>query len=160
MADAETEAEWERSKQIEKERMKAAKALAEEKPDSVNLAFLDPETTKSKGFSRGREAILMSIEKLGNFSVAGILGGIFIRLVMWAIRGFMLNSAGQIIHGVFDGIGLITMSAGFLVGIFILFAALWFYFKYGYKPKTFVWTVVWTLVIGVLYIIISNNFMV
>ncbi len=42
MADQETQAEWEKSKRIEAERMKAARAIAEEKPDKAYLAFLDP----------------------------------------------------------------------------------------------------------------------
>ena len=48
MADEQTEAEWKKSKQIEAERMKAARAIAEEKPDRVSAAFLDPNSTRVK----------------------------------------------------------------------------------------------------------------
>ena len=75
-ADAETEKEWAKSKRIDEERMKAARALSDEKPDKVNLAFLGPNMTKVKGWSSNPNVILASIERMGNRSMALALGGI------------------------------------------------------------------------------------
>ena len=93
MADKETEAEWEKSKRIEAERMKAARAAAEEKPDRSSLAFLDPKATKVKGWSNDPDVILADGEKMGN------------RALIFAVAGVILlfiSSMGSIVSSTFD----------------------------------------------------------
>lgn len=156
MADQETEAEWAKSKRIEAERMKAAKALAETKADNSNLAYLDPRTTKIKGFSRGREAILLSVERLGNFSAVMVVGGVIIKLVMLSVIGLMLNSAGQYMRAIIDDIGMGAILVGMFVAVFVLLAAAWFYYKYRFRPRSPIWTAGSALIIGVIYTVVSG----
>ena len=69
--------EWaSRSKQIEAERQKAIKALEEEKPSQANLAFLDPKTTKVKGWSKDPDVVAANFERMGNRALIFALGGV------------------------------------------------------------------------------------
>ena len=77
MADRETELVWEKSKRIEAERTKAVKALEEgDRELRVNSAFLDPENTKIKGYSRDESRIIRSIEKASGLSIGFVILGI------------------------------------------------------------------------------------
>jgi hypothetical protein len=66
MADSEVEKEWEKSKRIEAERMKAIRDLEERKPDSSGLALLDPKQTKVKGWSKDPDVVIADIERMGD----------------------------------------------------------------------------------------------
>ena len=73
--------EWAlRSKQIEAERQKAIKALEEEKPSQANLAFLDPKTTKVKGWSKDPDVVAADFERMGNRALIFAVGGVALDL--------------------------------------------------------------------------------
>ena len=120
MADQETEAEWEKSKRIEAERMKAARALAEERPDKANLAFLDPKATKVKGWSNDPDVILADGEKMGNraliFAVAGVILSFISSMGSIVSSTFDLGMAGVILE-IPGWVGLILMALAVLMAI-------------------------------------------
>ena len=95
MVDKATEAEWEKSKRIEAERMKAVRALETEKSDSANVAYLDPQTTKVKGWSSDKNVILASIERLGNRSVVLAVAGVALGVVGYGGGGEFELSIGN-----------------------------------------------------------------
>ncbi len=121
MADAETEKEWAKLKEIEAEKMKATQALAEEKENKENLAYFDAKMLKKrvKGFSKDPNVIIESAEKYSEkgvifaplglaLSIIGMMGG-----VLTEIGNFGLG--GVIISSIPSGIGMILMFiAGFL----------------------------------------------
>ena len=121
MADKETEAKWEKSKRIEAERMKAARAAAEDKPDKSNLAYLDPKTTKAKGWSGDFDVIMASAERIGNRSLIFAIGGVV--LVIIGIAGgivgatYHLDMAGALISALPSGIGYLLMGIGVLMAM-------------------------------------------
>ena len=67
MVDSEVEREWEKSKRIEAERMKAVRDLEERKPDGSGLALLDPKQTKVKGWSKDPDVVIADIERIDIF---------------------------------------------------------------------------------------------
>ena len=127
MADQETE-EWaKKSKRIEAERMKAVKALAEEKTDKTNLAFLDP-STKVKGWSSDLDVIFARAERMSNvsilFAVLGVVFGLFSSVfgVVAEVNNLGLAGAGiSIVIGVVKVIGI---GVGVLTGLVALICTL------------------------------------
>ena len=102
MADKATE-EWaEKSRRIEAERMKAARALMEEKPDKVSAAFLDPKATKVKGWSNDPDVVLADGEKMGNraliLAVAGVILSFISSMGSIVSSTFNLGMAGVILE--------------------------------------------------------------
>lgn len=122
MADKETEAEWEKSKRIEAEKMKAARSLAYHEEDKVNQAFLEP--AKVRGFSRDPNVVARSAERLANVSIVstllGILFGIFLQLVSIEIEAFKLGLAGGGIAMVFGVINTVGIGMGVSTGAIVL----------------------------------------
>ncbi len=96
MADKETEAEWARMRQVEAERQKAAKAVREEdaKQGKVNLAFLAPTGTKTKGWSSNPDVVLADAEKMANRSLILALCGIL--LIVIGDMGNMVSQAFEL----------------------------------------------------------------
>lgn len=124
--DEETKSEWEKSKRIDEERMKAARNLAHHEESKANQAFLAPE--KPRGFSRDPNVITRNAERMANVSIVfvllGILFGFFLQLVSIEAEAFKLGLAGggiAIVFGIVHGIG---MGVGALTGIVSLVSML------------------------------------
>lgn len=160
MADKETEKEWEKSKRIDAERMKAARALLNEKPDKVNLAFLDPNVTKVKGWSNDPNVIFASIERMGNRSMALAIGGIVLPVIGYVggmvTSSFKLGMAGVIISALPSGAGMILVGLAILMSLIVIGTEIAYKIKNGRKFSSSFWTAVGTLVIVALYILISS----
>ena len=124
MADKETEAEWEKSKRIEAERMKAARALETEKPNSVSLAYLDPKATKVKGWSSDKDVILASVERLGNKSVILAFSGVALGVVGYGgsmvTTIFHLGMAGVMVSGVPSGLSFICLGLAVIMALVVI----------------------------------------
>ena len=160
MADDETKAEWEKSKRIDAERMKAARALSNEKQDKSNLAFLDPDMTKVKGWSSDPNVILASIERVGNRSMALALGGIVLSVIGYVggmvTTSFKLGAAGMMISGLPSGAGVILVGLAVLMGLVVIGTEITYKIKNGRKFSSSFWTAVGTLVVVALYILVSS----
>ena len=160
MADKETEKEWEKSKRIDAERMKAARALSNEKQDKSNLAFLDPNMTKAKGWSSDPNVILASIERMGNRAMALAIGGIVLSIIGYAggmvTTSSKLGVAGVIISALPSGAGMILAGLAILMSLIVIGTEIAYKIKGGQKLSSSFWTAVGTLVIVALYILISS----
>ncbi|MBR3132418.1 hypothetical protein IKG33_03385 [Candidatus Saccharibacteria bacterium] len=155
MADRETELEWEKSKRIEAEKMKAERALEETKPDKANYAFLEPKTTKVKGWSADKDVILADSERMGNRSAILALSGVVLNFIgdMGAIvsESFNLGMAGVILNipswvGIFC-FGLAILMAGALIG-----CEIYFRIKKGRKFSVGFWSALGAAGIVLLYV--------
>lgn len=161
MADNETKENAEKSKRIEAERMKAARALAESTEDKANLAFLEP--TKTKGFSRDYGAILKSMERVSNasiiFVVLGIVFGIFQVVAAMVSAANNLGLAGGALIMVISAINYIGLGAGFLMAIVSLVSALIFARKTHYRIKPIVITSICSIGLVLVYFLIRFSIM-
>ena len=125
MADQETEAEWEKSRRIEAERMKAERAMEEDKSAQINSALLDMKPTNVKGLEQGTERKLRSIERAGDFSVGIAVLGVVVRFVIMNIPlplGILVK--------VIMLIGLL------MLGVSVIFAVVSLVYAFYYKDKT------------------------
>ncbi|MBQ1298276.1 hypothetical protein IIY24_00345 [Candidatus Saccharibacteria bacterium] len=159
MAERETEAEWEKSKRIEAERMKAARALAEEKPDKSNLAFLDPATTKAKGWSSDKNSILASAEKIGNRAIILAISGVVLAVIGYVggmvSLGFNLGVGGVIISGIPSGIGYLCMGIAVVMAVVTVGSEIYFKIKDGRKFSSGFSSAVASLVVVLVYFVLS-----
>jgi len=155
MADAETEAEWAKSKRIEAEKAKAAKALAESKPDNSNLAFLDAPDTKVKGWSNDPNVILAHAEKMGNKSIILAVCGVVLSIIgrVGGIVGALANlgAASAIISGIPSGIGLICMGLAVLMAIITIAGEITNKVRKGRKLGSIFWSAFSAIAVIVLY---------
>lgn len=154
--DEETKAEWEKSKRIDEERMKAARNLAHHEESKANQAFLTPQ--KAHGFTHNPNVIMKNAERMANvsivFALLGILFGFFLQLVSIEAEAFKLGLAGggiAMVFGVIHGIGI---GVGALTGIVALVCAVFFAYRNGYKVKSTIITASISLAIIVLYYIL------
>ena len=120
MADSDTEKWALKSKQIEAERTKAARDLASQKPDKANLAFLDPKTTKVKGWSKDPDVIRADAERMGNRALIFAIAGVTLSLIGY-VGGIVISSSrlgvgGVIISGLPSGIGYTCLGIAILLG--------------------------------------------
>lgn len=156
MADLETEGWAEKSKQIEAERMKAAKAVAEEKPDKSSLAFLDPKATKVKGWSNDANVIVANAERMGNRAVVFAVCGMVLDII--GTVGGMVTSAnnlgmgGLIISGLPSGIGLFGIGLAFLMAVITVGVELFYKLKNGRKMTMATWSAVAAIAVCVGYL--------
>ncbi|MBO7132021.1 hypothetical protein J6V85_02020 [Candidatus Saccharibacteria bacterium] len=155
MADKETELEWEKSKRIEAERMKAVKALENNEESRVNLAFLEPENRKIHGFSRDFGQISRSAERAADFSV----GFIFFGILLKSMSHILPMSGGAaallgVLMTIISMIGLVMICIAPVMAI----VSLWFSYKYGAikesKNKSAIMMAVITLVATVVYAVL------
>ena len=162
MADKETELEWAKSRRIEAERMKAIKAMETDKPDNSGLALLKIESADNRvvGFTRGKEANVNSIEKLSNTSVTVIIGGIAFDLLLWAIRGLMLNDAGNQMVYYLRLAGEIALGAASFIAVFSIIMSLWYHFRHQYELGTHFRTAMIALGLAIIYAVIRLTIMV
>ena len=156
MADAQTEAEWEKSKRIEAERMKAARALAEEKSDRVNAAFLDPKLTKVKGWSNDPDVILANGEKMGNraiiFAVTGIVLLFIGTMGSLVSSTFNLGLAGVILE-IPSMLGLVGIGIAVLMGLAAISCEVYLKVKKGRKFSAAFWSSLSAIAIVVVYFV-------
>ena len=157
MADEQTEELARKSKQIEAERMKAARALAESPEDRSALAFLEP--TKTKGFSRDYGAIMASMEKVSNtsiiFAILGIVFGIFSMVASMVVAVHHLGLAGGALIGVIGAVNYIGLGAGLLMAVVALVSAIAFARKTHYRIKPIIITSCVTIGLVVVYFLVT-----
>ena len=159
MADRESE-EWaEKSKRIEVERMQAARALMEEKPERTNLAFLNPSNTKTKGWSRDPNVILASIERMGNrslvFAICGVVLSILGRVGGMVASLNNLGLAGVAIDSLPSLIGFLGMGIGVIMAIIVISCEIIYKIKLGRKITAVMWTSIATIIVVGLYFVLS-----
>ena len=151
MADRETELEWEKSKRIEAERTKAVKALEEgDKELRVNSAFLDPENTKIKGYSRDESRIIRSIEKVSGLSIGFVILGIV--MVSMSRVSIMVGAPAPlaILFNIISTIGMVVLFASPILAV----VALWFNYRSNKNDKSVITNSVVALVVFVIYVIV------
>ena len=155
MADVETEQEWEKSKRIEAERMKAAQALAESKPEKAGLEFLGPKKTKVKGWSNDPDVMIASAERMGNRALIFAIGGIVLSVIGYAGgmvgSGFNLGLAGAIISALPSGIGMLLMGIGVLMALVTMGVEVYHKIKAKRKLDSAFWTAVGAVGVVVVY---------
>lgn len=151
MVDKETELEWEKSKRIEAERMKAARALNEEDKEArVNSAFLEPENRKIHGFSRDENRILRSVEKMSEFSLGFVILGIITNTIPNYLMTIGAPAPLTILFGIISAIGLVILFISPILAII----ALWSNHHYKKNDKNVVITSIISLAIFVIYVLI------
>ena len=157
MADRETELEWGKSKRIEVERMKAAKAIAEEKSEKTNLAFLDPKVIKVKGWSADPDVVLSSGERMGNRAIVLALGGVVLDFVgsvgMVVSSTFDLGLGGMILS-IPSAVGLFCIGLAILMAIVAIGCEIYLKIKRGRKFSVAFGTSLWAIGIVISYIVI------
>ena len=126
--DEETKKEWEKSKQIEAERMKAVRALEEDDKEArINSAFLDPENRKVKGYSRDTTRIMRSIEKASEFSMGCVILGVIFNSSLRIAAMIGVNAAFGMLVQIISAIGLV------LLGISAILALVSLTYSFRYK---------------------------
>ena len=161
MADAETEAEWAKLRRIAKEKEKAAKALEEAKPDKTALVYLDPKSTKVKGFSRDRDVQLRTVEKFANVSIIFVIAGVVLGFISRA-GGVVsevgrLGAGGAVIAGLPQALSMICLAISVIAAITGIISSIWAKTKYGIKTKyTLQISVITLIVFGVFELIWRN----
>ena len=145
--DEEVKKEWEKSKRIEAERMKAAKALEEDRTSQINSAFLESENPKVKGFSRDASRIARSVERATNFSLGFVIFGIILMSLPKMLMGVGLGLPVGILLDALVMVGLVLFySSPILAGVSLGFGL----FKKDiaeFKAKDVIVSAVITLVI-------------
>ena len=154
MADEQTEAEWAKSKRIEAERMKAARAMADEKIDKTNLAFLDPKSTKVKGWSNDPDVVLADGEKMGNRALIFAISGLVLSSI-GAIGGivsstFNLGLAGAVL-AIPSGISLVCIWAAVLMALVAIACEIYLKVKKARKFSVAFWSSICTIVLIIIY---------
>lgn len=156
MADRETELEWEKSKRIEAERMKAVRALEEENKDiKVNSAFLDPENRKIHGYSRDMGQLLRSAEKAADISIGLVIVGILLKSTTHILPKLGSGAAPLgILVDIISAVGFVMICVAPIMAII----SLWFNYKYkdikDYKNKNTIMTAIAALIIVVVYAVL------
>lgn len=154
MADRETELEWEKSKRIEAEKMKAVKALMEEKPDKTNLAFLDPKSTKVKGWSNDENVILANGERMGNRAIIFALAGVVLDFIgdmgMIVSSTFNLGLAGTML-AIPSAVGLFCIGVAILLALVSVGCEIYFKYRKGRRFSGAFWSALGAIGIVILY---------
>ena len=157
MADTQTKEEWAKSKRIEAERMKAARALAEEKPDKSGLAFLEPKSTKVKGWSNDSNVVLADGEKMGNraliFAIAGMVLYFISSMGSVVSSTFNLGMAGVILE-IPGLIGLVCVAIAILMAIAGISCEVYLKLKKGRKLSLAFWSSFITILLIVIYCVV------
>ena len=160
MANSDTEKWALKSKQIEAERLKAAKDLEGQKLGESNLAFLDPKTTKVKGWSNDPDVILASIERMGNRALICAVAGVVLSLIGYVggvvTASYNLGLGGIIISGLPSGIGYLCLGIAVLFGLVAMGGGLYLKFKRNTKLSSVFWTGFSALLIVLLYLIVQT----
>lgn len=159
MADAETEAEWEKSRRIDEERMKAARAINEAKTDVNGLAILGPQQDKPRGWSSDSKLVIEKAEKLGMW--AAILAPLGVVLMIIADMGNVVTGARGLgmfgaMFGIFSGLGLICLAAAVFFGLIGFVTAVYYRVKLGKKLGVAGWSGTGAILIVAVYWLIRS----
>lgn len=156
--DAETKAEWEKSKRVDAERMKAARELAKQSEPKANSTFFDLQ--KSRGFSRDPRMIMMSAERMANasilFAVLGTVFGFFSSVFAVVAQANNLGLAGAGIAMVFDAINAAGIGIAVITSVIALVCTLIFAWRTQYKIKPIIVTTTSALVLIAIYTIVDS----
>ena len=148
--DEETKKEWEKSKRIEAERMKAAQAVANDDSERINSAFLDVRSTNLKGYSRDVESLVRSIEKVSGFGLGFAVVGVILRLVAPIIpdQSGVIAKVGSLAGAAMLGAAIISAVVVF---------ACYFYFreKTNFDFKNILVTAAVAFVVALIYVILN-----
>lgn len=159
MADGDTEKWALKSKQIEAERMKAARDLAGQKPDKANLAFLDPKSTKVKGWSKDPDVIKADIERMGNRALIFAVAGAALSLIGYVggivTSSFKLGLGGVMISGLPSGIGYLCLGIAVLLGLIVMGVELYQKIRKGAKLTSAFWTGFSAMLVVVAYLAVQ-----
>lgn len=160
MADRETK-EWaEKSRQIEAERLKAAKDLNERTQDKSNLAFLNPTDTKVKGWSSDKNVMMASIERMGNRAIVLAIAGVVLGVIGY-VGGIVsdlsnLGAAGAIISGMPSGISFICLVIAVIMAIITIGGEVYNRVKLGQKFSASIWSATGAIVVVTLYLLVRS----
>lgn len=159
MVDKTVENEWEKSKRIEAEKLKAAKALAEEQPSKANLAYLDPKHTKVKGFSQDKDVILASLERYADKSFLFALAAVVFELIGWGgatISSIARFGAGAlIISGIPSAIGTILVGLSVISVVIAISGEVYFKIVMKHKFGSPFWSAIFALPVLGLYFFVQ-----
>ena len=158
MADKEVE-EWAaKSKAIEAERMKAAKAIVEEKLDRTNEAFLDPKLTKVKGYSKDTDVILASAERIGNRALVLVICGLLLAFVArmggYLVSVFRLGLFGMMFE-ILSAAAAFLLGLGFIMGLVTIGFGLYYKCREGRRLTMAFWTALGAVGIVVVLVVVS-----
>lgn len=157
MADMQTEEEWAKSKRIEAERMKAARALAEEKPDKSGVAFLEPKSTKVKGWSNDSDVVLADGEKMGNRALIFAIAGMILSFIssMGSVVSSTFNLGMAVVILEIPGlIGLVCVAIAILMAIAGISCEVYLKLKKGRKLSLAFWSSFITILLIVIYYVV------
>lgn len=160
MADAETEAEWEKSRRIDEERMKAARAINEAKPDVENLSHLDPGVGKPRGWTSDRWAVMSSAEKVANWAAILAPAGVVLGIIgdVGAIVGSVgrLGMAIALISAIPGGLGMICLWLAIFFGMIGSVTAIYYHARQGRKLGFVGWSSMVSVIIVVVYMFVRS----
>lgn len=156
--DEATKKEWEKSKRIDEEKMKALRDLNAEKKSKADLAYLDPKPTKLKGYERGETAIMMSCERFANIAGISTFIGVFVSIIISSMffSGMIDNMAIGMMSNIIRGIGSALIIIGAISAVVSLLASAYYYYKYRHKASAAIWTSVISLAVLAIYLLISQ----
>lgn len=161
MADAETEAEWAKLRRVEEEKQKAARAIENEKNDKTNLVYLDPKSTKAKGFSRDRDVVMRAVEKFTNYSIIFVVFGVVLSII-GRVGGMVsdanhLGMGAMVISGLPGMLGMVCLAAAVISAIIGIISSFWTKTKYGAKTNYTLRASIITLIIFGVFELIWYN---
>ena len=159
MADAETEAEWAKSKRIEAEREKARKALETDlaAENKRNSAYLAMDSSHVKGYSRDPQVIMHSAEKFADISLICAAVGLVLAVLNVAATlvsiAYRLGLAGAMLSAVFSIGQLIGFGVGAFFALVSFVSAVYCRIKHGVKITRVLVAVALTTFIIVSYLL-------
>lgn len=158
MADSETEKWATKSKQIEAERQKAIKDLENTQSGKANLAFLDPKSTKVKGWSRDPDVILANTERMSDRALIFAIAGVILNLIGY-VGGEVssLNDLGMgalIISGIPSSIGYACLGIAVLLGLIVIVRELYIKTRRHQKLTPSFWTSLCAVAVVAVYFIV------
>ena len=156
--DEQTKAEWEKSKRIEAEKMKATRSLAQHEEEKANLAYMP--ITKTHGYSRDPNVIIKNAERMANisiiFTLLGILFGFFGQIFAIEAFAFKLGLAGGGIAMIFGIIQIIGIGVGALTGVVAIVCSIVVFRRATRNLKPAIITASISLILIALYFIIQH----
>ena len=153
MADLEAEKEWENSKRIEEERLRAYRDTEAQKGHPENKAFLTPVKPSKWRFYSDPDVTIRTAEKLTNAGVIITVTGIALMIIgiVGEVTSFAnkLGAGAAIIAGLPTGLGLSLIA----VAMFIMAPSLVIAIIVGVKNKRNVKGVIWSAAFSIAIVI-------
>ena len=158
MVDEKTFSEWEKSKRIEEAKMKATKNLNENSSLNAGIEYLDPKSTKVKGWSNNTSVISASIERMSNISIVLVLCGAVLSIIGFAggtvTNTFNLGMAGVLISALPEGVGTLCLVVGLLMAVISLVSEIVRKIKNRQKLSSAFATSIGTILAVALYVLV------